>query len=37
MELEVEFGDTTIKTVVYIKMDARDQLLLSEGVIENRI
>ena len=34
MEQEVEFGDTTIKTVVYIKMDAQDQLLLSEGVIE---
>ena len=32
MELEVEFGDKTMKTVVYIKMDARDQLLLSEGV-----
>ena len=30
MELEVEFGDTTMKTVVYIKMHARDQLLLSE-------
>ena len=32
MELEVEFGDKTMKTVVYIKMDGRDQLLLSEGV-----
>ena len=32
MELEVEFGDKTMKTVVYIKMDAREQLLLSEGV-----
>jgi len=32
MELEVEFGDKTMKTVVYIKMDALDQLLLSEGV-----
>ena len=32
MELEVEFGDKTMKTVVYIKMDAQDQLLLSEGV-----
>ena len=24
MELEVEFGDKTMKTVVYIKMDARE-------------
>lgn len=32
MELKVEFGDKTMKTVVYIKMDAREQLLLSEGV-----
>ena len=32
MELEVEFGDKTMKIVVYIKMDAREQLLLSEGV-----
>ena len=32
MELEVKFGDKTIKTVVYIKMDAQEQLLLPEGV-----
>ena len=32
MELEIEFSDRTMKTVVYIKMDAREQLLLSEGV-----
>ena len=32
MELEIEFGDRTMKTVVYIKMEAREQLLLSEGV-----
>ena len=32
MKLEVEFGGKTIETIVYIKMDAREQLLLSEGV-----
>ena len=32
MELKVEFGGRAMKTVVYIKMDAREQLLLSEGV-----
>ena len=32
MESEIEFGDTTMRTVVYIIMDAQDQLLLSEGV-----
>ena len=34
MELEVEFGGKTMKTVVYIKMDAWKQLLLSEGVCQ---
>ena len=32
MELDVSFGERTMKTSVYIKMDAYDQLLLSEGV-----
>lgn len=32
--MEVEFGDKTMKTVGYIKMDAQDQLLLSEGVCQ---
>ena len=32
MKLEVEFGGKTMETVVYIKMDAHEQLLLSEGV-----
>ena len=32
MDLEVSFGDRTMRTPVYIKMDAHDQLLLSEGV-----
>ena len=32
MDLEITFGDKTMKTPVYIKMDAPDQLLLSEGV-----
>ena len=32
MELDISFGKKTMKTKVYIKMDAYDQLLLSEGV-----
>ena len=32
MELDITFGDKTMHTPVYIKMDAHDQLLLSEGV-----
>ena len=32
MDLDIAFGDHTMKTPVYIKMDAHDQLLLSEGV-----
>ena len=32
MKLEVEFRDETTGIVVYIKIDARDQLLLSEEV-----
>ena len=32
MDLDVMFGDRTMCTAVYIKMDAPDQLLLSEGV-----
>ena len=32
MELDVTFEGTTLTTTVYIKMDAFDQLLLSEGV-----
>ena len=32
MDLDVAFGGTQMTTPVYIKMDAHDQLLLSEGV-----
>lgn len=32
MDLDVTFGDKTMCTPVYIKMDAHDPLLLSEGV-----
>ena len=32
MNLQVTFGDKQMTTTVYIKMDAHDQLLLSEGV-----
>ena len=36
MELDVEFNDKKIKTTIYIKMNAHDQLLLSEGVRVHR-
>ena len=32
MEMDISFEDRTLATTVYIKMDAADQLLLSEGV-----
>lgn len=32
MDLDITFGDVTMRTPVYIKTDAPDQLLLSEGV-----
>ena len=32
MDVDVTFDDKTMKTPVYLKMDAHDQLLLSEGV-----
>jgi hypothetical protein len=32
MDLDVSFGDKTMRTLVYLKVDAYDQLLLSEGV-----
>lgn len=32
MDLDLSFGENTMCTPVYIKMDAREQLLLSEGV-----
>ena len=32
MEMDITFQDKTLTTTVYIKMDAIDQLLLSEGV-----
>ena len=32
LDLEVSFGDKIMCTPIYIKMDAHDQLLLSEGV-----
>ena len=32
MDMELSFEGKTVKTTVYVKMDATDQLLLSEGV-----
>jgi hypothetical protein len=32
MQLDLTFKDRTIQTTIYLKMDATDQLLLSEGV-----
>jgi len=32
MDLDITFGDKTMQTPVYLKMDAPDQLLLLEGV-----
>jgi len=32
IEVDVSFGDHTMKTSIYVKMDAPEQLLLSEGV-----
>ena len=32
MEMEITFEGKTLTTMVYVKMDAVDQLLLSEGV-----
>ena len=32
LELDISFGDKTMKTTIYVKMDAREPLLLSEGV-----
>ena len=32
MDLDITFGDRTMRTPIYIKMDAQEQLLLSEGV-----
>lgn len=32
MTMSIAFGEKAMVTSVYIKMDARDQLLLSEGV-----
>ena len=32
MDLDVTFNGKTMRTPIYIKMDAHDQLLLSEGV-----
>ena len=32
MDMDIAFQDKTLNTTVYIKMDASDQLLLSEGV-----
>ena len=32
MDLDITFGERTMRTPVFIKMDARDPLLLSEGV-----
>ena len=32
MDLDISFREVTMRTPVYIKMDAADQLLLSESV-----
>ena len=32
MDLDISFGEKTMTTLVHIKMDAEDPLLLSEGV-----
>ena len=32
MDLDITFGDKIMETTVYIKMDAVDQLPLSEGI-----
>ena len=32
IDLDISFDERTMKTAVYVKMDAQDQLLLSEGV-----
>ena len=32
MDFDISFEDKTMSTAVYVKMDANDQLLLSEGV-----
>ena len=32
MDLDITFDGKTMRTAVYIKMDSRDPLLLSEGV-----
>ena len=32
LDLDINFGDKTINTPIYVKMDAYDDLLLSEGV-----
>ena len=32
LDLDIGFGEHTLRTPVYVKMDAHDQLLLSEGV-----
>lgn len=32
LHLDISFGEKTMQTCVYVKMDAHDQLLLSEGV-----
>lgn len=32
MDMDISFTEKTVKNTVYLKMDAYDQLLLSEGV-----
>ena len=32
MDMDISFADKTLSTTVYVKMDAHEQLLLSEGV-----
>ena len=34
INLDILFSEKTMKTTVYVKMDAQEQLLLSEGVCQ---
>ena len=33
IEVDIEFQDKAMKTPIYVKMDAPEELLLSEGVL----
>ena len=32
LDLDISFGENTMRTPVYVKVDVHDQLLLSEGI-----